>query len=312
MENASLKIGHSLNLASDISVNMAVAKSSLEGYDMDTVYILTELDIYEGNEKVGTRTTRILPTEQGNYYYFVLTGLTAVHMNDQFRSVLYGTKNGQPYYSPTDEYSISEYAYAQLAKPAAKDSLKNLCAELLRYGAKAQIFKNYRTDALVDSSMTDADRARLMDLDAVTFGSTNFTLQDVDSPSAKWIGKALDLNSKVTLKLVFDLVDYAGDPSALTLKLSYTDRTGTMKEAVLVSPEAYSSTAGRYAFSFDGLLAAELRNTITAQIYSGETPVSYTLFYSADTYCANKTGNLDILCRALLTYSDSAKLYFLG
>ena len=312
VENVSLKIGHSLNLASDISVIMAVTKSSLEGFDMDTVYLLTELDVYEGNVKVGTRTIRILPVDQGNYYYFTLTGLTAVHMNDEFRSVVYGTKDGQPYYSPTDVYSIAEYAYAQLDKAAAKASLKNLCAELIRYGAKAQIFKNYRTDALVDASMTEAHLSRLTDLDSVPLGGTNVTMQDVESPSAVWLGKSLDLNSKVTLKLIFELTDSEIDPSALILKISYTDRNGAYKEATVIGAEAYSTTAGRYAFSFAGLLAAELRNTITARIYYAGTPISATLSYSADTYCANKTGNLGILCKALLAYSDSAKLYFLG
>ncbi len=90
VENTSLKINHTLNLASDISVNLVVSKSLLQGFDMDTVYIMTELDVYSDNTKTGTKSIKILPVDQGNYYYFTLTGLTAVHMNDRFRSVLYG------------------------------------------------------------------------------------------------------------------------------------------------------------------------------------------------------------------------------
>ena len=311
-ENTSLKIGHTLNLASDISVNLAVSKSALEGFDMDSVYILTELDLYNGNEKTGTRTIKLLPVEQGNYYYFTLTGLTAVNMNDRFRSVLYGTKGNQPYYSPVDDYSIADYAYSQLSKTTVSDSLKNLCAELLRYGAKAQIYKTYRTDALADAKMTAEQTARLADLSNVSFGNTNSVLGDMDDPIVTWAGKALDLNSKVTVKFVINVANYAGDPSDLTLKISYTDYAGAKKEVTLADPEAYGNTAGRYAFSFDGLLAAELRSVLSAQVYAGNTPVSPTLCYSADTYGSNQSGALATLCRSLWAYSDSAKAYFLG
>ena len=311
-ENASLKIGHTLNLASDISVNLAVSKSVLEGFDMDTVYILTELDLYEGNEKIGTRTIKLLPVEQGNYYYFTLTGLTAVNMNDRFRSVLYGTKDNQPYYSPVDDYSIADYAYSQLSKASIPESLKNLCAELLRYGAKAQIFKNYRTDAYADEKMTADQIARLTDLSTVFFGNTNRVLDDISDPTITWAGKALDLNSKVTVKFVFDLAGYEGDTMDLTLKLSYTDYSGATKVATLTNPEAYGGKDGRYAFSFDGLLAAELRSVISAQVYSDDRPISSTLQYSADTYGSNKTGALATLCKALWAYSDSAKAFFLS
>ena len=65
-----------------------------------------------------------------------------------------------------------------------------------------------------------------------------------------------------------------------------------------------------YVFTLDTLLAAELRAIVSAQIFAGETPVSCTLQYSADTYGNNKTGPLLHLCKALFAYSDSAKAYF--
>ena len=49
---------------------------------------------------------------------------------------------------------------------------------------------------------------------------------------------------------------------------------------------------------------------VSFQIYKGETPVSCTLQYSADTYGNNKTGDLLELCKALFAYSDSAGNYF--
>ncbi len=307
-----LKMGHTLNLASDISVNLAVSKSLLTGFDMDTVYVLTEMDTYEGNTKTGTITVKLLPVEQGNYYYFTLNGLTAIQMNDRLSSVLYGTKDGQPYYSARDEYSIATYAYSQMSNAGRPEKLKILCADLLRYGAKAQIFKGYRTDALADEAMTDDHKAFLSDIDAVAFGNTNMTLNDLEDPTITWAGKSLNLESKITLKFVFSTANFSGNLEDLNLRVSYTSIEGKTVTATVSEFETYNADKQQYAFSFDGLLAAELRSVVSVQVYEGATPVSCTLQYSADTYGNNRTGNLLTLCKALLAYSDSAKVYFVN
>jgi hypothetical protein len=231
-------------------------------------------------------------------------------MNDRFRSTLYGTKDGQSYYSPTDHYSISDYAYSQLNKDGAADALKKLCSELLRYGSKAQIFKAYRTDNLVDSNMTDIHRAYLSDLETVSFGNTNIVLNDPENAPIRWIGKSLNLESKVALKFVFDPTDYSGNIADLTLRTSYEDIYGNTKHLELRDPELYGESGNAHVFTLDTLLASELRAVVSAQIYSGETPVSPMLQYSPDTYGNHKTGDLGILCKALMAYSDAAKAYF--
>ena len=304
-----LKLGHSLNLASDISMNFAVAKSLLADFDMDTVYVESALDIYEGSRKVGTEVFRLEPVQKGNYYYFTLTGITAVQMNDGITSVLYGTKAGQPYCSPTDEYSVATYAYAQLSKNNAGDKLKQLCADLLRYGAMTQTFKDYRTDHLADEYMTQEQKAYLSSLNAVAFGNLNSVGADLAAPTVTWAGKALDLASKVTVKYIFDPSAYPGQVKDLSLHVAYLDVEDVVREAVISQSEVYDSARGLYVFSFDGLLAAELRTAISARIYAGTTPVSQVLRYSPDTYGNNKTGALGELCKALFAYSDSAKAY---
>ena len=310
--SSSLKINHTLNLASDISVNLVVAKSLLEGYDMSTVYMLTELEGYEGNVAGQSTIFTLYPVEQGNYYYFTLEGLTAVRMNDRIRSVLHGVKDGQAYYSPVDDYSVADYAYSQMSRATTAPSLKTLCADLLRYGSAAQIYKKYRTDHLANSSMTDTYRGYLSDISAVSFGSTNTVLSDMDTPAINWIGKSLELNSKVALKFIFSLENYAGDVSDLELEISYIDRTGATQTIRISDAEVYGTIANRYSFTFDGLLASELRTVISVRVCVGDTYLSRTLQYSADTYGSNKTGELGDLCKALFAYSDSAKAYFPG
>ncbi|MBR4309316.1 MAG: MBL fold metallo-hydrolase, partial [Oscillospiraceae bacterium] len=67
IEDSSLKLSHSLNLASDISVNFVVLKTMLADFDLSTVYVEAEIDMYEGNEKTGTQTLRLEPVDTGYY-----------------------------------------------------------------------------------------------------------------------------------------------------------------------------------------------------------------------------------------------------
>jgi hypothetical protein len=277
---------------------------------MSTVYVESIPDRYTGNEQTGTKVLRIEPVENGNYYYFTVTGLTAIHMNDRIRSVLYGTKDGQPYYSPVDDYAVADYAYAVLNMSSGDGEVKTLCADLLRYGAKAQIYKNYRTDALADAKMTEVQKAYLSDLEAVTFGNNNRILADVENATVTWAGKTLNLDSKVELKFVFNPAKYTGDLNDLTLRVSYQDIEGQTKSFTVENAELYSASMGVYAFTVDTLLAAELRAVVSVQVYEGDTPVSCTLQFSADTYGNNQKGDLLTLCKAMLAYSDAAKAQF--
>ena len=147
-------------------------------------------------------------------------------------------------------------------------------------------------------------------MEAVTFGNVNRDLNDLPNAPISWAGKTLNLESKVSLKFVFNPAAYEGDLNALSLRVSYQDAQGTDKTATVGQAEPYGQGTGLYAFTFDGFLAAELRSVVSVRIYAGETPLSSTLQYSADTYGNNKTGTLLDLCKALFAYSDSAKAFF--
>ena len=309
--NSSLRLGHTLNLASDITVNYAIPAAMLEGFHMDTVYLEVTTTQYEGNEAVKEVSQRLKPQLRDGYYYFVLEGMTAVQMNDRLRSVLYGTKDGQPYYSEADDYSIADYAYSQLNKEGSTAALRSLCAELLRYGSAAQIFKGYRTDALADAKMTAEQKVLLTPVDTVTFGNHNIIGTELAVPSITWKGKALDLNTKIAILYVIDATNYNADPTDLSLRVCYTNYAGQNVTLTLTDPKPYGGGENCYSFSMDSLLAAELRTVLTAQVYSGSTPLSNTLTYSADTYGNGKVGTLGTLCKALFAYSDSARDFFL-
>ena len=307
-ETLAVKIQHSLNLASDISINYAVAASSLEGYE--DYYLEVVVPKYDGNTLIQKETRTLLPILSGNYYYFTLDGITAVQMNDVLDATLFAMKNGKLLSSDTDSYSISAYAYNQLGKSSTGASLLKLCAELLRYGAKAQLYKGYRTDALADRDMTATHKSYLSNLEDVLFGDTNHTLNDIGSPSVTWAGKSLILDSKVTLRMIANLGNYTGSISDLSVRVTYTNMEGQNVTVTLTDPIVYNEANQQYAFDFAELRAAELRRVLSAAVYAGNQRVSPTLEYSMDTYGNNKTGALLTLCQSLVAYSDAALEYF--
>ena len=190
-------------------------------------------------------------------------------------------------------------------------ALKTLCADLLRYGAEAQSYKGYRTDALVDANMTATHRSYLSNTAMLTFTKTDSKLGDLQNPTITWVGKTLDLASKVGMKFVFNAKNYSGDLANLSMRVTYKDSNGETQTVVLTEMETYNAANSYYSFTFYGLLASELRTVIDVAIFEGNTQMSETLRYSAETYASNTLGKaLEPLCRALFAYSDSAKAYF--
>ena len=303
-----VKINHSLNLASDISINYLVQTTQLDGYS--DFYLECKVPTYDGNTKTGMKTVVIEPVQNGYFYYFTMDGITATQMNDLIEATVYATKDGNIYASQVDSYSVGMYAYNQLNKDSVAEELRILCAELLRYGAKAQLFKAYRTDALVDVAMSTAQKALLTDLSGVPFGNTNTVLNDLPDPAVTWGGKALILDSKVTLRMIINPGNYGGEISDLSVRVTYTGLEGTAITQTLTHAELYNEAANYYSFDFDGLRAAELRAVVSAAVYANGRQVSPTLQYSPDTYGNNKTGDLLVLCQALMAYSDGALNYF--
>lgn len=303
-----IHIYHTLDLASDISVNFAVPATALSGYD--SFYLECVLPKYEENTQTGTATVHVEPKPTGNYYYFTLTGITAVQMGDMVEAVLHMKKGDANYISKTDSYSVATYAYSMLGK-STDPAMLTLCADLLRYGSEAQAFKSYRTNAPVDAAMTEAQRSYLSDTISLTFTPTDSIMGDLESPTIAWVGKSLDLGSKVGVKFVFKSVGYTGDIANLSLRVSYKDSYGQDKSMILTDAEVYNLSMGYYSFSFYGLLASELRTVLDMAIYEGDIRCSETLRYSVETYASKHTSDaLAPLCKALFAYSDSAMEFF--
>ena len=311
-----LTLKHSLNIADDISVNYIISEELLEGYDMDSLELQVFVSQYEGNSIVDYTMVPATYEKRDGYCYFTLTGLTAVQMNDEIFAHLYGIKDGEAYLSPQDVYSVATYALSQLNKSNASRSLKTLCADLLRYGAMAQTYKGYRTEALADALMTSEHRAYLTDLDTVTFGNQNLQIPNAKTTAFDWIGKGLNLETKVGLTFCMEQIDPDLSYEDWKIIVNYNTADGEQISYEIPKTEITRSTENGvpvYKFSFSQLAAADLRSVVCVTVYDmGNNPLSATLVYSADTYGNGKIGTLGQLCKALFAYSDSARAYLAG
>lgn len=301
---------HSLSLQSDISVNFVILKSELAAYDK--IYLEYTIPVYNGNEQTGMKTATVQPVENGSYYYFTVDGINAVNIGTTITATIHMEKDGKAYNTNNDTYSVAMYAYNKLASATATDALKAACANLLRYGSSAQTYKGFRTNALADEKMTVEQKAYLTNLDTVTCSNSYKVYADVADPSVTWVGKMLVMDSKVTIKVVINATKFAGDLNALTLRGTYVNHKGVCVSFEIPNGAmaAYGAKSGYYSFEINFLLASEMRNIVNVAVYAGNTQVSVSMDYSIESYAVGKSGALQLLCKAMLAYSDAAKAMF--
>lgn len=311
-EPAPFDVGHTLALEQGISVNFLINKADLEGYDSYSFF--TRLAKYEDGTIIDYDYCESTTKDVGQYICCTVTGVDATRMNDTVCLDLRLGKDGEIFFAE-EAYSIATYAYSQLNKEETENSLKTLCADMLRYGSMAQLYKGYRTDALADAEMTDVHRSYLSDLDAVTFDTISGQADDLPDAPIKWVGKTLDLQSKVALRCVFDYSGYGKYYTSvydLCLAVRYTDVYGQEQVSYSYARSSIGSGSTHYSITFEDLATVNLRVPLELQIVetSGNVPVSNTMYYSISSYGNGKTGALLTLCQALMAYSDSTRAYF--
>ena len=311
-EPAPFDVGHTLALEQGISVNFLINKADLEGYD--SYSFSTKIAQYEDGTITDYIYCESTTKDAGQYIRCTATGVNATRMNDTVCLDAKLVKDGEILFVE-EFYSIATYAYSQLNKEETDDSLKTLCAEMLRYGSLAQSYKGYRTDALADAEMTDVHRSYLSDLDAVTFDSINGQADDLPDAPIKWVGKTLDLQSNVSLRCVFDYSGYGKYSTStynLCLAIRYTDVYGQEHVTYSYKRDYIGSGSTHYSIAFNDLAIVNLRVPLELQIVeeSGKVPVSNPMYYSISSYGSGKTGPLLTLCQALMAYSDSTRAYF--
>ena len=101
-------------------------------------------------------------SEPDGLYYATTNGIAAKELGDTLYFAVYAKLNNGTYtYSKLVFYNPETYAYTQLA--SGSDNMKALMVAMLNYGAEAQIYFSYKTDALVNADLTDEQTAMVED-----------------------------------------------------------------------------------------------------------------------------------------------------
>ncbi|MBQ9783893.1 MAG: endonuclease [Clostridia bacterium] len=287
--------GASMTVGSTLAMNYYVS-----GYEEDVDYTM----VFTVN---GKESARVMGVEANGYLVFTFTNIPPQCMGDNISAALYSGENELPV-AVKEEYSVKAYAASLMAKYSDNEELMDLLADMLRYGAAAQLYRGYKTDALVtnglnpdaygsDALPTEEDNVRSLQVsDSTAQSAHGFTA----------VGVRFDYDNKIYVKFKTD------DLSAVSLTVNGTVVTGLTDRVV-------SAGDGVYVFYTDGILATAFDRTYTFALSVNGTPLQ-TLTYSVNTYAyvkcddtatedASTLSPLAELVRALYRYGLSAKAY---
>lgn len=287
--------------------------SWLEALKAENCYML-----FESTDANGKTTATVVDAyEQSGKFRFSAPGIAAKNMGDEVKGTLFFVdEDGNRHYGFTDTYNIIDYCNKMTGKGYGEvfDALLN---SMLVYGAAAQTFFDYNTDALV-SNGTPADV------------SVSDPKNELEGDYAYgWATMSANLEQRIEPVWVFTLNEgkTAVDASStLVFKGTYTDAKGNERSFEISGDkiEVGDTTVTVY---IDQIAAKDLREVIEGTLYTvaeggTETQVSTTVQNSFDFYAAYVLNTEDIssmtsdpdglkaLCKAIIAYSNAAKTYF--
>lgn len=278
----------SLSLAENIDINYkAIVPDGFEDPYM----------VFEFNDKK-TEVKEYTIDDNGRFI-FVFPNVYPQMIGDNISATLYAysTIDGEMASVSIPSFSARQYCINML-RTTSDETLKVLISDLLVYGEKTQIYRNYKTDALVSTGI-DITPSKFETLDS---SYNKFALEGSADPEIRYSSVALVLGSDITLKIGIT----CKDPSAYTFKVTIGN-----KKFTYTADDLYYD--GKYYLDFNGIMAAQFDEPIVATIWRGDEQVSQTLTCSVNTYIAanQATDNeaLRELIQAIFNYGRSAHAY---
>lgn len=232
-------------------------------------------------------------------YCFELTRIVPQYMGENISATVYASNNGTEYSDTVANYSVKAYCENQLAKYPNDASLKTLLSDLLTYGAAAQQYTGYRTDALVTNGLSLAPSTY------PSLSGKTVQLSGTVSSAADWKSATLILSNTLAVRFTFT----AQSVENLTVQCSIDGRTQAFD-----ADEFVSCGDGLWYVDFRGIKATEFDDTVTASFAQNGTQVGRSVGYSVNTYICSTQNNTAIpglaqLVQAIYNYGASAKVY---
>jgi len=279
---------HSLTLAGDIGVNFYLDLAGKNASDCTINFTWDKGDVtVEGRDFVKVDTG-----DPADNIYKVACNVAAKEMTDEITATL--TSNGSTIASET--YSVLDYATTILehgTDAVYTKKLKALVENMLAYGAKAQLYFDYKTDNPADKNLSGHTVEEIPD-DVLSTLVPTYTADDFDEFGIHYYACNLALNTKTTYRLHFDVIDQA-KLDAATIKI----------DGKTVN---YTTSGNRVLISMEDIAAKDILTDHTLTIGSK----SYTI--NAGHYLpkalAKEKESLTALVNALYWYNQASVDYF--
>lgn len=231
-------------------------------------------------------------------------------LNDQISATIYAEKDGVTYYGETYTDSVANYALTKL--PTATEKMKAVYANMLQYGAMAQIYYAYDVDHLANANLGEyasyvtSTAPETENHDAViATGGTSVTLKQ----------KALGTANSVQLQYIMQLgTDVTLD--GLYAEVCFTRANGTAV-SYQIAGSSWIAQSGYYAIIVNNLYGYDGRTAVSVTIKNAnDEAVSATYIGSIETQVnarqlannntTTKLNNLNMQ-NALLNYYDACQ-----
>lgn len=241
-------------------------------------------------------------------YRVEFTGIGAKMMGDTFTATIHAQDaNGNEIIGEPMSASIASAILTQSRKSSASDVTKRLAADLLNYGAAAQLYFNYKTDSLVSALLTSEEQAyATQEVPAVTN-----TANKTGSGPITIVNPTVTLGSKVTLNLLVNVANYSGDKTKLTYKVK-----DAATDEVVYTGKVVQQTGTIYKCVYDDVGAKRMRTNVTIGVYDeNDQLVSQVQTWSVESYIASSLASSSFnattkdLLKAMIKYGDSAAAY---
>lgn len=229
-------------------------------------------------------------------------GLSAKQGNDKVTAVLVGSFDGKEYRSEPFTYSVADYCYSRIAKSESA-SFRRLCVDLLNYCSAAQVYFDYKTDALANEKLTDEQRK---------YGSSSYETP-VDN-SFKESNEEYGIKAfNLVYRDVINVIVAVEAPSAqgLAARVEFDGVVYVIDDfyTVVLNGQRY------FAFDFTKIPPNKFKSifTITLEVFGK--PVGIHGAYSIESYLARRlpsstSADYRNLMEATAKYGDSCKAYF--
>ena len=271
--------GASLNIGQDLSLRYHVVIA--EGEDVDRFSMRFTM-----NGKTVTVSEYTVDPDTGKYIFYY-RGIAPQMMGDSIRAEL--MKDGVTV-DVKEEYSVKQYVTEALATYPDNAELCRLLTDMLCYGAAAQRYLDYKTNALVTDGV---DLSHTSDITPTEADNNKSVSENNASIRFTAAGVRFDFNNRIYVKITAENLDgITVSANGQRLEISETE------------------TENVYIIYSDAISALQFGNAVTFTLSSGGDAIQ-TLTYTVNDYAYNKYEDAEIgeLALALYRYGKSATAY---